>query len=109
MWQHIKVDGKFQYTALLYLPESVHNSMMYDASKVKHGLKLYVQRIFIMDHAHQFLPAYLRFFQGLIDSNDLPLNVSREILQHSSVSESIKNQLTRRILDAFLENGKRRA
>ena len=103
MWQHIKVDGKFQYTALLYLPESVHNSMMYDASKVKHGLKLYVQRIFIMDHAHQFLPAYLRFFQGLIDSNDLPLNVSREMLQHSSVSESIKNQLTRRILDACLK------
>ena len=69
----------------------------------KHGLKLYVQRVFIMDDAEQFMPNYLRFVRGLIDSNDLPLNVSREILQDSTVTRNLRNALTKRTLQ-MLEN-----
>ncbi len=64
----------------------------------KHGLKLYVQRVFIMDDAEQFMPNYLRFVRGLIDSSDLPLNVSREILQDSTVTRNLRNALTKRVL-----------
>lgn len=64
----------------------------------KHGLKLYVQRVFIMDDAEQFMPNYLRFVRGLIDSNDLPLNVSREILQDSTVTRNLRSALTKRVL-----------
>lgn len=69
----------------------------------KHGLKLYVQRVFIMDDAEQFMPNYLRFVRGLIDSSDLPLNVSREILQDSTVTRNLRNALTKRVLQ-MLEN-----
>lgn len=95
-WSHNKVEGKLEYTSLLYLPKrpgfDLYNR---DAPK---GLKLYVQRVFIMDDAEQFLPLYLRFIKGVVDSNDLPLNVSREILQEDERVTSIRNALTKRAL-----------
>ena len=96
-WSHNKVEGKFEYTSLLYLPgKAPFDLWNRDANR---GLKLYVQRTFIMDDAEQFLPLYLRFIKGVVDSNDLPLNVSREILQQDSTTESMKGALTKRVLD----------
>ncbi|MGV8960374.1 MAG: molecular chaperone HtpG [Stenotrophomonas sp.] len=96
-WSHNKVEGKLEYTSLLYLPgRAPFDLYQRDAPK---GLKLYVQRVFIMDQAEQFLPLYLRFIKGVIDSNDLPLNVSREILQSGPVIDSMKSALTKRSLD----------
>ncbi len=74
----------------------------------KHGLKLYVQRVFIMDDAEQFMPNYLRFVRGLIDSSDLPLNVSREILEDSTVTRNLRNALTKRVLQMLEKTGERR-
>ncbi|VTN14605.1 High temperature protein G [Raoultella terrigena] len=74
----------------------------------KHGLKLYVQRVFIMDDAEQFMPNYLRFVRGLVDSNDLPLNVSREILQDSSVTRNLRSALSKRVLQMLEKLGERR-
>lgn len=96
-WSHNKVEGKLEYTSLLYTPGRAPFDLYHrDAPK---GLKLYVQRVFIMDQAEQFLPLYLRFIKGVVDSNDLPLNVSREILQSGPVIDSMKSALTRRSLD----------
>ncbi len=93
---HNRIEGKHEYTSLLYIPAKapwdLHNR------ERKHGLKLYVQRVFIMDDAEVFMPSYLRFVKGLLDSNDLPLNVSREILQDSKVTQSMRGALTKRVL-----------
>lgn len=96
IWSHNRVEGKQEYTSLLYIPARAPFDMWNRDSK--HGLKLYVQRVFIMDDAEQFMPNYLRFVRGLIDSNDLPLNVSREILQDSRVTQSLRGALTKRSL-----------
>ncbi|MFT4248502.1 MAG: molecular chaperone HtpG [Pseudomonas sp.] len=96
-WSHNKVEGKLDYTSLLYLPARAPFDLYHrDAAK---GLKLYVQRVFIMDQAEQFLPLYLRFVKGVVDSADLSLNVSREILQSGPVVDSMKSALTKRSLD----------
>ncbi|PSU32563.1 molecular chaperone HtpG [Photobacterium lutimaris] len=95
-WSHNRVEGKQDYTSLLYIPSKAPWDMHNRDSK--HGLKLYVQRVFIMDDAEQFMPSYLRFMRGLIDSNDLPLNVSREILQDNKVTQSLRKACTKRAL-----------
>lgn len=95
-WSHNRVEGKQEYTSLLYIPSQAPWDMF--NRDHKHGLKLYVQRVFIMDDAEQFMPNYLRFVRGLIDSNDLPLNVSREILQDSRVTQSLRAALSKRVL-----------
>jgi len=96
-WSHNKVEGKLDYTSLLYLPgKAPHDLYHRDAAK---GLKLYVQRVYILDQADQFLPLYLRFIKGVVDSADLPLNVSRELLQSGPVVDSMKSALTKRALD----------
>jgi len=96
-WSHNKVEGKLEYTSLLYLPARTPYDMWNrDAAR---GLKLYVQRVFIMDDAEQFLPLYLRFIKGVLDSNDISLNVSREILQKDPAVDSMKSALTKRVLD----------
>jgi len=100
-WSHNKVEGKLEYTSLLYVPGRAPFDLYHrEAPK---GLKLYVQRVFIMDQADQFLPLYLRFIKGVVDSNDLSLNVSREILQSGPIIDSMKSALTKRVLD-MLEN-----
>ncbi|WP_026111469.1 molecular chaperone HtpG [Winslowiella toletana] len=95
-WSHNRVEGKQEYTSLLYIPAQAPFDMW--NREHKHGLKLYVQRVFIMDDAEQFMPNYLRFVRGLIDSNDLPLNVSREILQDSRITQSLRSALSKRVL-----------
>ncbi len=96
-WSHNKVEGKRDYTSLLYVPGRAPFDLWHrDAAR---GLKLYVRRVFIMDDAEQFLPLYLRFIKGVIDSSDLPLNVSRELLQQDADVEAMKGGLTRRVLD----------
>ncbi|MDR0805197.1 MAG: molecular chaperone HtpG [Enterobacteriaceae bacterium] len=95
-WSHNRVEGKQEYTSLLYIPSQAPWDMW--NRDHKHGLKLYVQRVFIMDDAEQFMPNYLRFVRGLIDSNDLPLNVSREILQDNRVTQSLRSACTKRVL-----------
>jgi molecular chaperone HtpG len=96
-WSHNKVEGKLEYTSLLYLPKRAPFDMW--NRDMARGLKLYVQRTFIMDDAEQFLPMYLRFVKGVVDSNDLPLNVSREILQQDASVDSMRSALTKRVLD----------
>ena len=96
-WSHNRVEGKLDYTSLIYVPEKAPFDM-YQREK-PHGLKLYVQRVFIMDDAEQFLPLYLRFIKGIVDSNDLSLNVSREILQQDKTVSSLKSALSKRALD----------
>ncbi len=96
LWGHNRVEGKNDYTSLLYIPSKAPWDMF--NREHKHGLKLYVQRVFIMDDAAQFMPSYLRFIRGLIDSNDLPLNVSREILQDNKVTQNLRNACTKRVL-----------
>ena len=93
---HTKVEGKHEYTQLLYIPSHAPFDM-FDREH-RHGIKLYVQRVFIMDDAEQLLPNYLRFVRGVIDSNDLPLNVSREILQESKDIESIRSGSVKKVL-----------
>lgn len=96
-WSHNKVEGKREYTSLLYVPaRAPFDLYQRDAAR---GLKLYVRRVFIMDDAEQFLPMYLRFIRGVLDSNDLPLNVSRELLQQDSEVEAMRSALTKRALD----------
>ncbi|MBL4573724.1 MAG: molecular chaperone HtpG [Gammaproteobacteria bacterium] len=97
VWSHNKVEGKLEYTSLLYVPaRAPYDLWNRDSAK---GLKLYVQRVFIMDDAEQFLPLYLRFMKGIVDSNDISLNVSREILQKDPVVDSMRSALTKRALD----------
>ncbi|TCO77822.1 molecular chaperone HtpG [Chromatocurvus halotolerans] len=103
-WSHNRVEGKLEYTSLLYVPgRAPFDLWNRDASK---GLKLYVQRTFIMDEAEQFLPLYLRFIRGVVDSNDLPLNVSREILQQHPSVDSMRSALTKRALDMLAKLAK---
>jgi molecular chaperone HtpG len=104
LWAHNKVEGKTEYTSLLYIPSKAPFDM-HNREK-QHGLKLYVQRVFIMDDAEQFMPTYLRFVKGLLDSNDLPLNVSREILQDNKVTQAIRKGCTKRVLTMLERLGK---
>ena len=97
LWRHNKVEGKLEYTSLLYVPKRAPFDLW--NRELPRGLKLYVQRVFIMDDADQFLPLYLRFVRGIVDSSDLPLNVSREILQEDERVRTIKSALTKRALD----------
>jgi molecular chaperone HtpG len=96
-WSHNKVEGKREYTSLLYVP--AHAPFDLWQREGRHGVKLYVRRVFIMDDAEQLLPLYLRFIRGVVDSGDLPLNVSRELLQQVPEIESMRGALTRRVLD----------
>ena len=96
-WSHNKVEGKREYTSLLYLPARAPFDLW--QREAARGLKLYVRRVFIMDDAEQFLPQYLRFVKGIVDSSDLPLNVSRELLQQDPEVDAIRSGLTKRVLD----------
>jgi len=96
-WSHNRVEGKREYTSLLYIPAAAPFDMW--NREAPRGLKLYVQRVFIMDDAEQFLPLYLRFVKGVVDSSDLPLNVSRELLQKNPDLTAMRGALTRRVLD----------
>ena len=98
-WSHNRVEGKLEYTSLVFVPRRAPFDLWNRESP--RGLKLYVQRVFIMDDAEQFLPLYLRFVRGIVDSNDLPLNVSREILQQDPAVATIRNALAKRILDSL--------
>ncbi len=98
-WSHNKVEGKLEYTSLLYIPARAPFDLW--NREMSRGLKLYVQRTFIMDEAEQFLPLYLRFVKGVVDSNDLSLNVSREILQKDPAVDAMRNALTKRVLDTL--------
>jgi molecular chaperone HtpG len=100
-WTHARVEGKQEYTLLLYLP--AHPQFDLWDRDHRHGVKLYVQRVFIMEGAEQLVPAYLRFVRGVIDSNDLPLNVSREILQESKAVEAIRAGSVKRVLSLLEE------
>ena len=104
---HNKVEGKLEYTSLLYISKRAPFDLWHRDQKF--GLKLYIQRVFIMDEVSQFLPNYFRFVKGIVDCNDLPLNVSREILQGSKAVDNIKNALTKRIfsmIEAMAKNKK---
>ncbi|QKF52526.1 molecular chaperone HtpG [Pseudomonas graminis] len=96
-WSHNKVEGKLEYSSLLYVPARAPFDLY--QREAPRGLKLYVQRVFVMDQAESFLPLYLRFIKGVVDSNDLSLNVSREILQKDPIIDSMKSALTKRVLD----------
>ncbi|NRA56300.1 MAG: molecular chaperone HtpG [Gammaproteobacteria bacterium] len=95
-WAHNKVEGKLEYTSLLYIPARAPWDMW--NRETTSGLKLYVQRVFVLDDAQQFMPTYLRFVKGLVDSNDLPLNISREILQENKVTQKMRSGCTKRVL-----------
>ncbi|WP_462164103.1 molecular chaperone HtpG [Pseudoalteromonas xiamenensis] len=103
-WAHNKVEGKTEYTSLLYVPKRAPFDMW--NRERRSGLKLYVQRVFILDDAEQFMPSYLRFVKGLLDSNDLPLNVSREILQDNKITQAIRKGCTSRVLKMLDRLGK---
>lgn len=106
-WSHNHVEGKQEYTSLLFLPKSApYDLWNRDGAR---GLKLYVQRVFIMDEAEQFLPLYLRFVKGILDSNDFPLNVSREILQNDPKVDKVRGALTKRVLDLMSRLKKKNA
>ena len=97
VWAHNKVEGTLEYTSLLYIPSHAPFDLM--SRDQKHGLKLYVQRVFIMDDAEDFMPVYLRFVKGVLDSADLPLNVSREILQNNRLTSQLRKACTKRVLN----------
>ncbi len=102
-WSHNKVEGKLEYTSLLYVPARAPFDLYHrDANR---GLKLYVQRVFIMDDAEQFLPQYLRFIKGVVDAPNLPLNVSRELLQDYGPVKTIRSALTKRVLQMLKKLG----
>jgi len=100
-WSHNRVEGKQEYISLLYIPGRAQFDL-YDRER-RHGIKLYVRRVFIMDDAEQLMPSYLRFVRGVIDSGDLPLNVSREILQHSKEIDGIKAGSVKKVLGLLEE------
>ena len=104
-WSHNRVEGKLDYTSLLYIPANAPYELY--NREASRGLKLYVQRTFIMDDAEQFLPIYLRFIKGVVDSNDLSLNVSREILQKDPAIDAMRNALTKRVLDMLTKMAKK--
>lgn len=103
-WSHNRVEGKLDYTSLLYIPAKAPFDLY--SREASRGVKLYVQRTFIMDDAEQFLPMYLRFIKGVVDSNDLSLNVSREILQQDPNIEAMRGALTKRVLDMLSKMAK---
>lgn len=103
-WSHGKVEGKKEYTSLLYVPSRAPFDLWHREGA--RGLKLYVRRVFIMDDAEQFLPLYLRFIKGVVDSADLPLNISREMLQQDPAIDTIRTGLTRRVLDMLAKLAK---
>ncbi|MCX7125782.1 MAG: molecular chaperone HtpG, partial [Gammaproteobacteria bacterium] len=106
-WAHNKVEGKMEYTSLLYIPKRAPFDL-WNREGVR-GLKLYVKRVFVMDDAEHFMPMYLRFIKGIIDTNDLPLNISREILQSNKTIDSIKSACVKRmlsLLEDLAENNK---
>ena len=96
LWTHNRVEGKTEYTSLLYVPSQAPFDLF--EPNTKHGVKLYVQRVFIMDDADKLLPRYMRFVRGVIDSNDLPLNISREILQSNKVIDNIRSGSVKKVL-----------
>ena len=102
-WSHNRVEGKREYTSLLYVPANAPFDLW--NREAPRGLKLYIQRVFIMDDAEQFLPLYLRFIRGVVDSADLPLNVSRELLQQSPDLTAMRSALTKRVLDMLNKLG----
>lgn len=104
-WSHNKVEGKQEYTSLLYIPGRAPFDLW--NRDMARGLKLYVQRTFIMDDAEQFLPLYLRFVKGVVDSSDLPLNVSREILQQDSTVDAMRGAVSKRVLDMLSKLAKK--
>jgi len=101
-WTHNKVEGKQEYTTLLYLPRKAPFDL-YDMQDQRNGIKLFVQRVFIMDEAEKLMPRYLRFVKGIVDSNDLPLNVSREILQNNKLIDGIRSGSVKKVL-SLIEN-----
>ncbi len=103
-WSHNRVEGTTEYTSLLYIPARAPFDL-YDRES-RHGIKLYVQRVFIMEDAEKLMPRYLRFVRGLIDSNDLPLNISREILQGSKVIDNIRNGSVKKVLSMLVKIAK---
>jgi molecular chaperone HtpG len=103
-WSHGKVEGKKEYTSLLYIPARAPFDLWH--REAARGLKLYVRRVFIMDNAEQFLPLYLRFVKGIVDSADLPLNISREMLQQDPAIDTIRTGLTRRTLELLAKLAK---
>ena len=103
-WSHNRVEGKLDYTSLLYVPSQAPFDLW--NREGARGLKLYIQRTFIMDDAEQFLPLYLRFVKGVLDSQDLPLNISREILQQSPQVDSLRSAVTKRVLDMLSKMAK---
>ncbi len=96
-WSHNRVEGNYEYTSLLYVPKRAPFDL-YESMTPKNGIKLFVQRVFIMDDAEKLMPRYLRFVRGLVDSNDLPLNVSREILQDNKIIDSIRRASVKKVL-----------
>jgi molecular chaperone HtpG len=104
-WSHNKVEGKTEYTSLLYIPSKAPFDLW--NREQTSGLKIYVQRVFIMDDAEQFMPTYLRFVKGLLDSNDLPLNVSRELLQDNKITQTIRQGCTKRVLSMLEKMAKK--
>ncbi len=105
-WTHNRVEGRLEYTSLLYVPEKAPFDL-WDRDHA-HGLKLYVQRVFIMDDAEQLIPRYLRFVRGVIDSNDLPLNISREILQGNRIIEQIRAGSVKKLLGMLEQMAEKR-
>lgn len=103
-WSHNRVEGRREYTSLLYIPAHAPFDLWNRESP--RGLKLYIQRVFIMDNAEQFLPLYLRFVRGIVDSTDLPLNVSRELLQKDEAVDAIRSAITKRVLDMLMKLAK---
>lgn len=101
VWAHNKVEGKYEYITLLYIPSRAPYNLF--QPQKPHGLKLYVKRVFIMDEAEQFLPNYLRFVRGVIDSSDLPLNISREILQSNKLVDAIRSAIIKRVLSMLTD------
>ncbi len=104
MWSHNKVEGKMEYSSLLYIPSKAPYDL-WDRDRT-HGIKLYVKRVFIMDNTDQLMPRYLRFIRGVIDTNDLPLNISREILQGSKAIDSIRTASVKKILNILAKLAK---
>lgn len=96
LWNHSRMEGKLEYTSLLYIPQRAPFDL-WDRER-RHGIKLYVRRVFIMEDTEQLMPAYLRFVRGIIDSSDLPLNVSREILQHNKIIDSMRGGSVKKVL-----------
>ncbi len=104
---HNRLEGKYEYTLLLYLPKTAPFDLW--SAEARHGVKLYVRRVFIMESAEELMPRYLRFVRGVMDSSDLPLNVSREILQHSPAIDAMKKGATKRVLGLLEEMAKDKA